>query len=402
MATPGRRQLTKGDPPLPPRVKRELGDAAVWSVSTAKPGNGVELLRDQNTDTFWQLRRRGQPRSRGERAGHSASCCLPSPAHSPPRSDGSQPHIITLSFPRKVELLEVALYVDVKSDESYTPRVLAVRAGTSLAELRLVRTVELDEPQGWVHLSLVARGGAPARRPPHPPPAGPPPPPPGPGVRAYVVQVVVQSNHQNGRDTHVRQVKVFGPRLCVCFGNRRAQRPAALTPPPPHLAPQQRCGDVDGVAADDGGVPAICVHPMRPVERRCARARARNDPTVEGRRPARARPGAARVGCGCGRVGAPRACVAEGGKGGGCGRPRAAPARRRAPPPGAAAGGARGPAAGEGGGGRGRARGALPPTAKRRCPLDRRRRPAPHTHPPHTYNGRALAAAQRTVCVCFL
>ena len=32
----------------------EIGDQAVWSLSTAKPGNGVEQLRDDNTDTYWQ------------------------------------------------------------------------------------------------------------------------------------------------------------------------------------------------------------------------------------------------------------------------------------------------------------------------------------------------------------
>ena len=31
-------------------------------------------------------------------------------------------------------------------------------------------------------------------------------------VKAYFVQVAIISNHQNGRDTHVRQIKVFGPR----------------------------------------------------------------------------------------------------------------------------------------------------------------------------------------------
>jgi anaphase-promoting complex subunit 10 len=33
---------------------KEVGDLAVWSVSSAKPGNGVELLRDGSTDTYWQ------------------------------------------------------------------------------------------------------------------------------------------------------------------------------------------------------------------------------------------------------------------------------------------------------------------------------------------------------------
>jgi hypothetical protein len=33
---------------------RELGDTAVWSVTSAKPGNGIEMLRDSDTETFWQ------------------------------------------------------------------------------------------------------------------------------------------------------------------------------------------------------------------------------------------------------------------------------------------------------------------------------------------------------------
>ena len=31
-------------------------------------------------------------------------------------------------------------------------------------------------------------------------------------LRTYFLQVAVLSNHQNGRDTHIRQVKIYGPR----------------------------------------------------------------------------------------------------------------------------------------------------------------------------------------------
>lgn len=31
-----------------------------------------------------------------------------------------------------------------------------------------------------------------------------------PTTRALQVQIVIQGNHQNGRDTHVRQVRVYG------------------------------------------------------------------------------------------------------------------------------------------------------------------------------------------------
>lgn len=35
-------------------IMREIGALAAWSVTSAKPGNGVELLRDGSTDTYWQ------------------------------------------------------------------------------------------------------------------------------------------------------------------------------------------------------------------------------------------------------------------------------------------------------------------------------------------------------------
>lgn len=57
-------------------------------------------------------------------------------------------------------------------------------------------------------------------------------------VRAYVLQIAILSNHQNGRDTHVRQVKLFSPEYvsvvmvmpnhCFCFyliGCSRHQSP---------------------------------------------------------------------------------------------------------------------------------------------------------------------------------
>jgi hypothetical protein len=40
--------------------RREVGDLdQVWSLSTAKPGNGVEQLRDGNLETYWQCVRQG-------------------------------------------------------------------------------------------------------------------------------------------------------------------------------------------------------------------------------------------------------------------------------------------------------------------------------------------------------
>lgn len=60
--------------------KRELGSEAVFTISTAKPGNGVDQLRDNNLDTYWQ-------------------------------SDGIAPHLITIQFPKKLLYLKYAFTV---------------------------------------------------------------------------------------------------------------------------------------------------------------------------------------------------------------------------------------------------------------------------------------------------
>lgn len=34
--------------------RREIGRDAMWSLSSAKPGNGVDQLRDDSVETYWQ------------------------------------------------------------------------------------------------------------------------------------------------------------------------------------------------------------------------------------------------------------------------------------------------------------------------------------------------------------
>eukprot|EP01023_Acetabularia_acetabulum_P017293 TRINITY_DN1860_c0_g1_i2.p1 TRINITY_DN1860_c0_g1~~TRINITY_DN1860_c0_g1_i2.p1 ORF type:complete len:215 (+),score=17.32 TRINITY_DN1860_c0_g1_i2:70-645(+) len=140
---------------------QEIGDMAVWNVTSAKPGNGVELLRDESQETYWQ-------------------------------SDGQQPHRISISFRQKVRIHSVVIFLDFKADESYTPQKVQIRIGTNMRDMREVRTVEFEEPVGWVQVPLCQKGGKCAQ--------------------TFMVQIVVLCNHQNGRDTHIRQIKVFSPR----------------------------------------------------------------------------------------------------------------------------------------------------------------------------------------------
>ncbi|XP_077445861.1 anaphase-promoting complex subunit 10 [Stigmatopora argus] len=140
---------------------REIGSQAVWSLSSCKPGFGVDQLRDDNLETYWQ-------------------------------SDGSQPHLVNIQFRRRTTVKMVCIYADYKSDESYTPSKISVRVGDNFHDLHEVRQLEMVEPSGWIHVSLAnQRSNEP--------------------VRTFMIQIAVLANHQNGRDTHMRQIKVYTP-----------------------------------------------------------------------------------------------------------------------------------------------------------------------------------------------
>lgn len=139
---------------------REVGSIATWSLSSSKSGFGVEQLRDNCMDTYWQ-------------------------------SDGPQPHLVNITFTRKITIRVVCIYVDYSLDESYTPYKISIRAGNCYTDLQEIEHIEMDKPTGWVVITLKDGKEDP--------------------VRACHIQIAVLGNHQNGRDTHLRQVKIYSP-----------------------------------------------------------------------------------------------------------------------------------------------------------------------------------------------
>jgi anaphase-promoting complex subunit 10 len=77
---------------------------------------------------------------------------------------------------------------------------ITVRSGISFNDLQDLQTAEFTEPSGWVIIKLDKKFGRPHR--------------------AWMIQIAIVSNHQNGRDTHVRQVKVYAPVAENTFDNR--------------------------------------------------------------------------------------------------------------------------------------------------------------------------------------
>ncbi|KAI0270800.1 anaphase-promoting complex subunit 10 [Russula aff. rugulosa BPL654] len=137
----------------------DIGHLAKWSVSSFKFGFGPECLQDQDPETFWH-------------------------------SDGPQPHFITVEFPRKMA-------IQLQTRRFLHAAALSVRAGTSPGDLQEVRAVTLDRPDGWITFDVSSEPGDDGE--------GFKP------IHAYILQVIVLANHMNGKDTHVRGMRILGP-----------------------------------------------------------------------------------------------------------------------------------------------------------------------------------------------
>ncbi|SGY79918.1 BQ5605_C008g05250 [Microbotryum silenes-dioicae] len=149
----------------------DIGSLAAWSVSSSKPNHGVGHLSDPNLNTLWQ-------------------------------SEGGQPHLVNIQFPKKQSIVQISIYADVGRDDSYTPQKISIRVGTHHGDLHEVKWVDLHQPTGWQHLRIGNNDvdGFSSEQDP---------------IRAHLLQVAIVSNHMNGKDTHVRGLRVFAPKKQV-------------------------------------------------------------------------------------------------------------------------------------------------------------------------------------------
>ncbi|KAG5456717.1 MAG: hypothetical protein BJ554DRAFT_3457 [Olpidium bornovanus] len=176
---------------------REIGELGVWTLSSCKPGYGVQQLRDGSTDTYWQLSgERGGVRGQVLRAGGTGAAGVGT-LRGPPsltnrsmheravartarlralffRSDGPQPHTVSIQFHRKVKIKvrrqglrpPLAFPFDVGSRSKAAaffllgrvaspllpPSVLVLGRGGTLPQE--VTQVELNEPEGWTVIPM--------------------------------------------------------------------------------------------------------------------------------------------------------------------------------------------------------------------------------------------------------
>ncbi|KPI82909.1 Anaphase promoting complex subunit 10-like protein [Leptomonas seymouri] len=100
--------------------------SVVWSVSSAKHGNGVRhLMQYHDLNTFWQ-------------------------------SDGVLPHVIRIRLSQLTPVEAIALYMNSAVDQSYSPRVIKVKAGTHEGDMTEVAKADIGAGQecGWVLMEL--------------------------------------------------------------------------------------------------------------------------------------------------------------------------------------------------------------------------------------------------------
>ncbi|KAL7922007.1 anaphase-promoting complex, subunit 10 domain-containing protein [Trichoderma austrokoningii] len=141
---------------------KEISNLGKFTVSSHKPGNGVEQLRSDDLTSYWQ-------------------------------SDGPQPHKLTIYFVKRVGIRDIRFYVDYNEDESYTPTKIIFKSGTSENNLIQFAAMNMESPVGWQQVPLTGVGGEPD----------------GNTLVSWVLQMQILENHQNGKDTHLRGIKIY-------------------------------------------------------------------------------------------------------------------------------------------------------------------------------------------------
>lgn len=103
----------------------------------------------------------------------------------------------------------IRFFVDYQEDESYTPTKIVFKSGTSENNMIEFATMTMDSPFGWQDVPISGAGGEPD----------------GNTLVSYVLQMQILENHQNGKDTHLRGIKIyaFDPDSGQQAGGRRQQ-----------------------------------------------------------------------------------------------------------------------------------------------------------------------------------
>jgi anaphase-promoting complex subunit 10 len=98
-------------------------------------------------------------------------------------TDDILPHAIQISFDRLQYVHSIQLFLSFAQDDSYTPERIEIRTGLTREAIRPVSSVTLVEPEGLFTLNIARK--------------------------CFYIQLIINSNHQEGKDSHIRHMKVM-------------------------------------------------------------------------------------------------------------------------------------------------------------------------------------------------
>ncbi|SCU86394.1 LAMI_0D01882g1_1 [Lachancea mirantina] len=131
-----------------------------FKASSTKEGYPIVSVMDGDPNTYWQ-------------------------------SDGSQPHTIDVYFSKRVEIACIALFFSLFLDESYSPQIFEIYAGHGPSDATHYKTLHIGEINQWIALSF--EDSRPDDR----------------LLMCQFIRFVIPTNHENGKDTHLRGLKLF-------------------------------------------------------------------------------------------------------------------------------------------------------------------------------------------------
>lgn len=117
--------------------------------------------------------------------------------------------MLSIHFFKLVSIVHMRIFLDFESDESYTPTKIQFLAGMGVHDIQEFAEMQFEQPTGWIDVDFGNVGPIEqdedededgvkdidwSKRP---------------VLRAFLVQVRILENHQNGKDTHLRCVQLF-------------------------------------------------------------------------------------------------------------------------------------------------------------------------------------------------
>jgi anaphase-promoting complex subunit 10 len=139
---------------------KDITKSALWTVSTVKGGYAIGSMFDGNLDTFWQ-------------------------------SDAIPPHWIGAQFSKETYVSKLTIFLSIQHDDTYTPIEMVVHVGHDPTVLTEYRRLQPGVLQGWFEIDL--------------------------SVSTIFLKISILKNQHEGRDSRIRQMRLFGAPYSPCI-----------------------------------------------------------------------------------------------------------------------------------------------------------------------------------------